>query len=246
MEDLYGYGQDYLVRPDVVDYCAIARAALVKAGGPFQSATCAEIASNICGSQGLFRDGSALSNAILQWAGCGPVGGGGGGDVGGIDAIRAAFNDGPPRAASIGFGYAGPGGTVAVNWWLTTQGGKPKALGGASADEVAYKQVVLSLPSSAGYRDAVAQLSIDAGYLPAGIIGKLDSWIAVYQGVGTTAVLLGYQSFPLSGSGGGTGGGLSVPVVLGIAGIAGIAAIAMAMVSKSASKKILIARIQGA
>ncbi len=240
MEDLYGYGVD-VARPDTVDYCAIARSALIAAGGSFaETATCAEIAANICGGQGLFRDGSALSNAILQWAGCGPSGGGGPGDIGGVNAIRSTFSDGPPRSASVGFGYAGPGGTVAVNWWLTVQGGKPRALGGASADEVAYKQAVLSLPGSAGYRDAVAQLAIDADYLPDGVIGKLDSYIAVYQGIGTTAVLLGYQSFPLSGAGG--GGGMSVPVILGIAGIAGIAAIAMAMVSKGATKKILIAR----
>ena len=246
MDDLYGFGYETpaflggmgMVRAEV-DYCAIARADLVAAEGPFQNSSCQEIADHICQSGDLFRDGSVTSNGVLLWAGCGtaptPVPGGGT-----IASISATFQH-RPDTARVTFSYAGPGGLVAVNWWVTRRGGKPGALGGNPSDEIAYKQATLTLPPLAQYAEQRVDITIPAGYLPDNYVGTLDSWIGVYQGSGSSAQLLGYQGFP--GSIGGGGAGMNTTILLGIVGIAAIAGLGMYIASRG-TKKILVARLE--
>ncbi len=100
--------------------------------------------------------------------------------------------------ANVSFQYQGPGGSLQVNWWIVTSGGKPAALGGLSSQEVAYKSVVLTgVPPLGSYTvETPSPMVIDAGQFPDSLIGTFDCWIAVYQGEGAAATLLASKGFP--------------------------------------------------
>ncbi len=100
--------------------------------------------------------------------------------------------------AIVSFQYEGPGGSLQVNWWITTSGGKPAALGGSAAQEVAYKSTVLTgVPPLGSYTvETPSAMVIDPGQFPDGYIGTFDCWIAVYQGSGAGATLLASRGFP--------------------------------------------------
>ncbi len=100
-------------------------------------------------------------------------------------------------AANVNFNYQGPAGTLLVNWWITTPGGKPGALGGNPATEVAFKQGAINVLSAGGYTPKATLLGIDPGFFPDGFSGQFDCWIAVYyQATGVPASRLGFVGFP--------------------------------------------------
>ncbi len=100
-------------------------------------------------------------------------------------------------SANVTFSYEGPAGTLLVNWWITTAGGKPAALGGNGATEVAYRQGAIGVLSSGAYTPKATLIGLDPSVFPDGLSGQYDCWVAVYyQQAGVPAVRLGFASFP--------------------------------------------------